>query len=89
MRERHEPDQVGKGEDGVEDNEEGGEDCPEELRLNRHGNHSDKIVMKMVIRSSHLVEQTQVWTTTFYQALVKILIKLFKQYDTLEKRMVV
>ena len=63
----------------MEDNEEGGEDCPEELRLNRHGNHSDKIVMKMVIRSGHLVEQTQVWTTTFYQTLEMILIKLCKQ----------
>ena len=41
MRERHEPDQVGKGEDGVEDDEEGGEDCPEELKLNRHGDYSD------------------------------------------------
>ena len=25
----------------MEDNEEGGEDCPEELRLNRHGDYSD------------------------------------------------
>ena len=39
VRERHDPDQVGKGEDGVEDDEEGGEDCPEELSLNRHGDY--------------------------------------------------
>ena len=38
---RHQPDQVGEGEDGVKDNEEGGEDCPVELSLNRHGDYSD------------------------------------------------
>ena len=61
----------------MEDDEEGGEDCPVELMLNRHGDDAYqivmKIVMKMVIRSCHLVEQTKVWTTAFYQALVIII----------------
>ena len=39
----------------MEDYEEGGEDCPVELMLNRHGDDAYqivmKIVMKMVIRS--------------------------------------
>ena len=39
----------------MEDYEEGGEDCPVELMLNRHGDDAYQIVMmmvmKMVIRS--------------------------------------
>ena len=33
----------------MEDDEEGGEDCPVELVLNRHGDDAYQIVMMMVI----------------------------------------
>ena len=35
----------------MEDDEEGGGDCPVELALNRQGDDAYQIVMKMVIRS--------------------------------------